>query len=1051
MKIFENAKQLTLYLVASCFLLTTGTTQIFAHEACERTRKENEKESFDLELNKTYRLLFQTTFEPKDVSLIKISGIVFSDLGEPVEGASVSIKEKNLSTLTDKNGHFEIDAKPGDVLIVTYIGYATMEYTVIDENPITITIQTISSDLSEVVVVAYGKQNKRTITGSQSLVAGEELVKLALPSVTEMLQGKIAGLQSVSSGQPGGSSEIRIRGISSITAGSEPLYIVNGIPVNAGDLSRLTTSSSALAGLNPNDIDNVTVLKDASSASIYGSRAANGVIVITTKNGIKGSNNVQINAEGGFTDMNIPSNARPLNKEEYLMLTQEGMRNAGYNDNQIHNQLMVYGANNPETNWLEEVTRRGHHQQVNASVSGGSEKTTFYISSGYFNQQATTINSNFRRYSSSISILHERNERLKFRMGFNGSLSNQNTPSNSAYYANPIFGAFLLRPTQNPYNPDGSINLSLSDFPNGGVYNQIAEAKLNTRDYKNGKILGFGRIEYSPIPNLTLSSQYGIDYNGLEESLYRDPRFGDGYAYNGQGLAYYTRYFNWTWTNLADYHLELIKDKNFYTDIKLGYEAQKSLGYNISAEGTNFPGSKDLTELVNAASPIEASANGADYAFSGFLSSILLSYDNKYVLSGSFRRDGSSRFGIHKRFGNFYSIGAAWTISKEDFWESLEGIVPAMKIRFSYGLNGNANIDNYIWHAVYQAGNNYNLAPGTLPANVGNDNLTWEINKPFNIGFDASLLKNRLSLTVDYYKRTTSQLLLDAPLSQVTGFPSMIDNVGAMVNKGWEFFIQATPIVKSNFSWGVNANVALNKNKITALYDDQEIISGQHIRRVGHDFQTYYMPEWAGVDPSNGDPLWYLNTINNDGTLNKNTTNDYNSAQRIITGKSASPDAIGGFGSTFKYKGVSLDAQFSFTFGNYLRDQWIHYYFSDGYNPSYNKQARQLDRWQRPGDVTDVPRYVFGGNNASYLHSTRFLYKGDFIRLRSVTLSYDLPSKMISKMKATSAQFYLRSTNPFRITFDKNLPMDPEIGINGEQDLNPFINQVFSAGLNLNF
>lgn len=1037
---FDKNKRLFVRLVLSAIFLAYGFPYVLANgKASISFRGEGEKSTVPAGTGTDV------------MEVVRISGTVRNEAGEPLEGASVSIKGKVTSVFSGSDGNFMIDAELGDMLVVSYVGYASHEYTVSDESPLTVTLQPQLNDLSEVVVVAYGTQNRRTVTGSQATVGGEDLTKAGLPSVTEMLQGQVPGLQSVSTGQPGGNAQIRIRGISSITAGSEPLYVIDGVPVNSGGIGRTTTSSNAMAGLNPNDIESVTVLKDASSASIYGSRAANGVIMITTKKGKKGPARVQVNAEGGFTDMDLPDIARPLNKEEYLMITEEGMRNAGYTDEQIRTQLLAYGMDNPETNWMDEVTRRGNHQQVNASVSGGTDNTVFNVSGGYFNQEATTVNSNFKRYSGSMSVQQEIGNKFTVGMGINGSFSKQNTPSNSSYYANPIYGAFLLRPTQNPYNPDGSINLSLEDFPNGGVYNQVAEAELNIRDFKNTKAIGFGRVEYRPIPGLTLSSQYGIDYNAVEEYRFMDPRFGDGYAVNGRGTAYYTRYFNWTWTNLVDYHLDFIKDKNFYADIKAGYEAQKSQQYNISAVGTNFPGSSALTSLINAASPTTASATGNDYAFSGFLSSLILSYDDKYVLTGSYRRDGSSRFGMNNRYGNFYSIGAAWTVSNEELWDFAAGVVPSMKVRFSYGVNGNGNIGNYAWRATYGLGNNYNQSPGSLPSDVGNNNLTWELNKPFNIGFDAGLFNNRLSLTVDYYKRTTSNLLLDVPLSRVSGFSTMIDNVGAMVNEGWEFVVNAFPVVKSNFSWDINANIAFNKNRITELYDGQDIISGQNIRRVGYDFQTFYMREWAGVDPTNGDPLWYMNTENPDGTLDKTTTNDYNKAERIMTGKSASPKAVGGLGSVFRFKGVTLDAQFSFSFGNYLRDGWILYYFSDGFNPNYNRQARQLDRWQQPGDVTDVPRYVFGGNHGSYQHSTRFLYKGDFIRLRSLTLAYDLPSTWMSKLKASSAQVYLRGTNLFRFTFDKNLPMDPELGVGGEQDLNPFINQVFSAGLNFNF
>ena len=976
--------------------------------------------------------------------------ITASEDGNALPGATITVKGSTRGATADAAGKYSI-AVPTDgnsVLVFSSIGFATREVNLGNRSTLDIELTEAVGTLSEVAVVAYGTQDRRTITGAQASVKGADLTKATLPSVTEMLQGKIPGLQAVTTGQPGANTQIRIRGIGSITAGADPLYVVDGVPINSGDLARIATTSNALAGINPNDIEEVTVLKDAASASIYGSRAANGVILITTKRGKAGPTRFQVNAESGYTDMSIPAIAQPLNKEQYLNLTREGLINANYTPTRIDQILTDFGSNNPETNWLDEVTRRGNQQQYNISATGGNNKTTFNVSGGYYKQQGTTIGSNFKRYTANLSLQHNVSEKLSFRMGVNIGSVYQNTPANSSYYANPVYAAYLLRPTQNPYKPDGSINLSLVDFPNGGVYNAVAETYLNKRNYQNLRGIGSFRAEYRPLKNLTLSSQYGVDFSMLEEYIYRDPNFGDGFNAKGSGYAYYTRYFNWTWTNLAEYRLNLNGAKDFYADVKVGYEAQKSNGYFISAGGTTFPNSPDLTSLVVAATPVLATQTGTDYSFQSLISSVIVDYKRKYNLSGSFRRDGSSRFGINNRYGNFYSVGASWNVNEEDFFPK-GNTITALKLRMSYGVNGNAAINNYQWQATYGFGYNYNQAPGSVPNNVGNANLTWELNKPFNVGVDASLLDNRLNLTVDYYNRTTSQLLLNVPLSRTAGFSTILDNVGSMVNKGWELSINASP-VRGPFSWNVNFNGAVNTNYIKQLYAGQDILDGQFIRREGLNFQSYYVREWAGVDPQTGDPLWYKNTKNADGTLDHSTTTNYNAAQRIVY-KSASPKLIGGFGTTLSFKGITLDGQFSYNFGNYIRDGWVNYYFSDGFNPQYNKQVRQLDRWQQPGDITNVPRYVYNGNNGSYQASTRFLYKGDFIRLRTLTLSYALPQPLISKAKLGQVQVYVRGTNLFLFTFDKNLPTDPELAINSQQDLNPYISKVINAGINIGF
>lgn len=980
-----------------------------------------------------------------------VSGQVTSSAdGSALPGATITVKGTTRGSTADATGKYSISVpmSPKTTLVFSSIAFATQELEVGARSVINVELAESIGTLSEIAVVGYGTQDRRTLTGAQTSVKGADLTKATLPSVTEMLQGKIPGLQAVSTGQPGANTQIRIRGIGSITAGADPLYVVDGVPLNSGDLSRLTTTSNALAGINPNDIEDVTVLKDAASASIYGSRAANGVILITTKKGKSGPTRFQANAESGYTDVAIPDIARPLNKEQYLSLTREGLINANYTPTQIDQILTNFGANNPETNWFDEVTRRGNQQQYNISASGGNNKTTFNVSAGYYKQQATTIASNFKRYTANINLQHNASEKLSFRLGMNIGSVNQNTPSNSSFYANPVYAAFLLRPTQNPYTPDGNINLSLVDFPNGGVYNAIAEAYLNKRDYQNLRSIGTARLEYRPLKNLTLSSQYGVDFSSLEEYRYRDPNFGDGYNAKGSANAYYTRYFNWTWTNLAEYRINMNQANDFFVDVKVGYEAQKSNGYFISAAGSTFPNSPDLTSLVVAATPTLASQTGSDYAFNSLISNVIFDYKRKYNISGSFRRDGSSRFGINNRYGNFYSVGASWNVNEEDFFPK-NSAISSLKLRTSYGVNGNAAINNYQSQATYGFGNNYNQAPGSIPNNVGNNNLTWELNKPFNIGIDAGFLNNRINVIVDYYNRTTSQLLLNVPLSRTSGFNTILDNVGSMVNKGWELSINATP-VQGAFTWNVNMNGAANKNYIKQLYAGQDILDGQFIRREGLNFQSYYMREWAGVDPQTGSPLWYKNTTNADGSLDHSTTTNYNEAQRIVY-KSASPVLIGGFGTTFSFKGITLDGQFSYNFGNYIRDGWVNYYFSDGFNPQYNKQVRQLDRWQKPGDITDIPKYVYNGNNNSYQASTRFLYKGDYVRLRTLTLSYALPQPLISKAKLSQVQLYLRGTNLFLFTFDKNLPTDPELAINGQQDLNPFISKVINAGINIGF
>ncbi|GAB2555428.1 SusC/RagA family TonB-linked outer membrane protein [Spirosoma aerophilum] len=1006
-------------------------------------------------------LLFVLSYLPTLAQDRTISGhVTASEDGSALPGVTIAIKNTQNGTTTDSKGNYRLAVTNNATLVFSAIGFATQEIAVGTRSTLNIELTASVGALDEVVVVAYGSQDRRSITGAQTSIKGGEVTKATLPAVTEQLQGKVAGLQaSAISGAPGSNTPIRIRGIGSITAGADPLYVVDGVIINAGDLSRVSSGNltNALAGLNPNDIEDVTVLKDASSASIYGSRAANGVILITTKKGRSGPTRFSANAEIGYTDLSIPSVSKPLNKADYLTLTQEGLVNSGATPAQITNTLALLGAGNPETNWLDLVTRRGQQQTYDIRASGGDNKTTFSVSGGYFKQQATTIGSQFERFSAAVSLSHNASQKLSFRLNLNPSVTQQNNPNNGGAFANPILAAYFLRPTQNAYDAKGILDYSTTTFP--GTYNPVALVQYNKNSFGNLRGIGSGRVEYRPIKNLALSSQYGIDYNNIEENFYRNPFFGDGRTANGSAFSYYTRYFNWTWTNLAEYRLNLNSENDFFVDLKAGYEAQKSQGYFISAYGEGFPNTSALTSLAVAATPKTASQNGADFSFASLISNAFINYKNKYTLSGSFRRDGSSRFGANNRFGNFYSVGAAWNIDQEEFMRN-NTVVSALKLRASYGVNGNAAIGNYQWRATYGYGSsvnvngftqnlNYNSLTGSAPNSPGNPDLTWELNKPFDVGIDAGFLNNRLNVVLDYYSRTTSQLLLNVPLSRTSGFSSTLANAGAMVNSGLEVTINAAPL-KGAFTWNINLNAAFNQNKIKTLYNGLDILDGSFIRREGQNFQTFYLREWAGVDPANGDPLWYKNVTNADGSIDRSTTNSYNAAQRVLY-KTASPKVFGGFNNTFSFKGITLDAQINYNFGNYVQDTWANYLFGDGYNAGFNKVQRQMDRWQKPGDITDVPKYIYNNSNQSYGSSTRYLYKGDFIRLRAVTLSYDLPQSLVGKGKLSQARFYVRGTNLFTKTFDKNLPFDPELGITGQSNLNIFISKVVTAGINIGF
>ncbi|NBA86972.1 SusC/RagA family TonB-linked outer membrane protein [Emticicia sp. CRIBPO] len=982
-----------------------------------------------------------------------ITGKVTSSVdGSPLPGVSVSVKGTSRGTTTDVNGSYKFDGvESKNTLVFSFIGFVTKELAVGSQTVINLQLDESAQELAEAIVIGYGTTSPIKKTGSISTVKGEEIENTPFTSVDKALQGRIAGLQSTGgSGQPGSVQNIRIRGIGSMTAGSDPLYVVDGVPINSGDLTRNTTTANALAGLNPNDIESISVLKDAASSSIYGSRAANGVILITTKKGKSGKTQFRFDTEVGASSVGYLSDAnRPLNTAEWRELTAEGLVNSKQAADLTAALALVdqnFRTNTGvDTDWLKEVTRTGSQQQYNLSASGGNEKTQFYLSGGYFKQQGTVLESQFDRYTGNVNLSNKATDKLTFKTNLMISATGQKGPGTGGLFANPVLATYFLLPSYAVKNADGTPNITGPDFPAGGLYNPVAIAKMDKRKTTGLKGLATVAAEYQLLKDLKLSTKVGIDYNNYEEDVYNNPFYGDGRNDAGRSSRLYTRYFNWVWTNLAEYVWDVKDDDDYVLNVTAGYEAQKSMQFFQNSVAYGLPGNLNIT--VPSAGSVYNSAIGSnsDYTFASALAIANFSVKNKYIASGSFRRDGSSRFGINNRFGNFWSVGGAWNIDKEEFLKELTWL-NALKLRASYGVNGNAAIGNYDWQPTYAYGAAYNYlgSTGSGPDAVGNINLTWETNKPFDIGVDASLFNKRLNVTLEWYKRLTTNLLLNEPLSRTSGFTSFKNNVGSLENKGVEVTLTGTPLEIGDFTWEASFNISLNKNKILSLVNDADQVDGAFIRRVGKDYQSFWVREWAGVNPQTGAPQWYVEGSNGE------ITETYNSAKQVIHG-SATPKAFGSFGSTFSFKGLSLDFLFYYNFGNMVRDAWANYTQSDGYNSTFNRVASQLARWQKPGDITNVPKYVYGGASASNSFSSRYLYEGDFIRLRDISLGYTIPSKWVSKAKLSNVKLYVRGSNIWTWVKDKNLPYDPETAINSSTNLDIYIPKTVTGGLQIGF
>ena len=708
-----------------------------------------------------------------------ITGKITDQNGAPVANASVAVKGSAKGTTSDVVGNYSITVNVNaSTLVFSYIGMAPFESEIGSNSVINVSLRQAEGTMQEVVVVAYGEQQRRKVTGAVGKLSGGEVENVPMASVDQMLQGKVAGLQSISpSGQPGSLQDIRIRGIGSINASSAPLFVIDGIPVNNGDFSGATNSSNLLAGINPNDIESISVLKDAASSSIYGSRAANGVILINTKKGRAGKTKIRVDGEFGSNDIAYqPDKAKPLSKSEFLDLSKEGILNVGGTQTDVDDLFGQLGFNSPaDYNWLDLVRRKGRQQQVNVSASGGDQQTQFFISGGYFDQQSMIIGSDFKRYSANINVKHQLNKRLSFGTSLNLSTFHQQGESESGNFRNPIIAAAGLLPMQEAYNADGSPNYDPSVFT--AIFNPLATAKYDRLGNQTSKLLGSVNAEYKILDNLKVSSRFGLDYSTIDEDLYWNPFFGDGATPDPSSTGYVfnrnNRLVNYVWTNLADYSFKVM-DGNISGNVTAGYEAQKSKQLTLAGQGSGLP----LTTSIVYPSPVTAltpTYAGSDYSFVSILSKAELTFFNRYSISGSLRRDGSSRFGENNRYGTFWSVGGAWNIDQEAFMRNVK-LFSLLKLRASYGVNGNADIDNYQWRPTYAFTTTYNGLPGSFPANVGNLNLTWEQNKPFDVGLEIGILKNRVTIEADYYKRKTDRLLLDEPLSYTSGFDKYKNN-----------------------------------------------------------------------------------------------------------------------------------------------------------------------------------------------------------------------------------------------------------------------------------
>jgi TonB-linked SusC/RagA family outer membrane protein len=1006
-------------------------------------------------------LLLCLGFEAVFAQTKTITGVVTSsEDGEPIPGVSVVVKGATLGTLTSTEGTYSLSI-PADAsaIVFSFVGLKSQEITYSGQSKINVTLEPESFGVEEVVVLGYVTRGKNEITGSTVQVKGEKVAGVPVTSVDQALQGKVAGLViSTSSGTPGSISDIRIRGVGSITASNEPLYVIDGVPVINNDFSAdqdTYSSLSALSSLNSSDIESVTVLKDASATSAYGARGSNGVIVITTKKGKGGKTKFSINSIYGFQN-DASDGLKPLTGDQKKELLLEGIYNTygskyGFSEEGAYDFMVeknldkgkLQNWNGVDGNWANEIKNKNAVvQNYDISAQGSDDVSTFYASIGYNKTEATVKETDFTRYSGKLNY----NRNLSSKVKFATSASFANTVQNgileqAAYFSNPYLTKYFMSPWEHPYTEDGTLNTDL----NTSVFNTLYTLKNDINKSDLTRIISNTSLDWDIVKNLKFKTLIGLDYNVYNFLSYQNRVHGDGADLGGTSSEYTNRNFNLVAQNSLDYNYSINKH-NFSAKVLLEY--QKNKFNKLYGYGEKFP-ANGLYYISSAGANYKASSSFEDWINLSYLGMLNYNYAGKYIVDFTYRREGSSKFAQDHRFGNFYAVGAAWNL-KDDLLSSVD-FVDNIKLRGSVGLSGNSDIDVNQYQALLSYDENYNDEGAVYPSQYGNSDLTWEKNLNTDFGFDFAILKNRISGTFSYFNKNTYDLLQDVPITYTSGHSSITQNIGEINNHGLELAVNFDIIRKKDLNFSLGANIATVKNEVTKLAqstsgDDITITNSTRKVEVGHPVYSWFMREWAGVNPENGNAQWYV-----DGKGSA-VTEDYSAANQVYVGGSALPTLTGGLNAHVDYKGVFLDLNFYYSSGNKVYEQWANYTRNSGTSAllNYNGVQPTMDRWQKPGDITDVPKVIYGSNNDAKT-SSRFLYDGDYLRLKDLVLGYNLPSSLIKPIGFDDITLSVRGTNVWTWVKDDRLKYDPEVRADGFTNLTtpPVKSVVF--GINLKF
>ena len=932
----------------------------------------------------------------------KVNGVVVDDAtSEPIIGANVVVKGTTTGASTDIDGNFSLEVPADATLTVSYVGYLNQEVTA--EASMTIRLREDTQALEEVVVVGYGVQKKESLTGAMQVVKQDKLLDVTTPSAENLLSGKAPGVYVNSgSGQPGATGKIVIRGKATVNGGTDPLWVIDGVLVGDGS-----------GNLNPADIESISVLKDAASTAIYGSMGANGVIVVTTKKGKSGKATINLSAKTGITQLNKGGFSVMNGSELYdyykSFSNQEAIQFPQYQDN----------LRNKNFDWWDSATDLGVAQDYNVSISGGTDKMKSYISLGLYDESGAVKGYDLTRYNFRFNVDYQVNDWLKIKPSVWGARRDIDDKQHR------VEAMYSCLPWDSPYDENGNLYQESQpvEWVSPKMGNYLYDLQWNYGKTTSYEFMGNFDFDIKITDWLTFSSVNNYKYGNSVQKTYTDPRSSGGKADKGL-LKDYKSEYNRLYTN----HLlrfNKLFGKHSLNAI-LAYEFNSYMGAVTSQTASGFPAGFSVADV--ATTPKAVAGSQTEWAVQSYFLNANYAYDNKYLAQFSLRRDGASNFGANARYGTFFSISGGWNINREDFFHA--DWVDLLKLRASYGSVGARPASLYPQYALYTIGGGYNGVPGAMMSQIGNKDLTWEKTYTSGVGIDASLFE-RVTLNLDYYQKRTTDLLYNVPVSAVTGWSVNYKNVGEVQNKGIEATLGVDVIKTKDWNWNISANIAKNTNKVKELYGDKPEIIIDHaqagiigpaskILKPGYDIDSWYTTEWAGVDPANGDPLWYMT----DESGNRVTTNNYAkaSANQVICG-SSNPDFYGGFSTSLTWKDFDLSAIFGYSVGGKLYNYMRMEFDSDGAYTDRNQMRLKKDwsRWEKEGDIATHPQPVYGNKTNSNSTSSRYLESASYLRMRNLTIGYNIPiKKYISKLRV-----YASGENLFVISGFSGI--DPEV------------------------